>query len=469
MGEGWSDFFAMAMLMDPKSDNPEKARGMATYSSFEDDRRDAGIRPRPYSRNMAIQPTTYDSIKTQGWLNGATLSNPHGIGHAWAAMLWDMTWDLVEKHGFNPNIYKPWNTGGNNLAIQLVMDGLKFQGCDPGFVDGRDAIIAADEALTGGENTCTLWASFARRGLGFSAFQGTTARNDNLEAFDTHPDCQQGFIGKDSPPAINNVKNPGGPPVPMVFTLGGNRGLNILASNSPYTRQVDCATRRTMDPTSSFITPRPIPVPTERATGSATTATRTIHVRLANSQAWSGTCREFVLTRKDGVQHRAYFSFGTVPPEEPPAEKWVARYNGDGNGTDLAEVVRVGPGGTRVFVTGRSLSAAGNNDYATIAYDASTGEQLWSDRYNGPINGIDFSLALAVSPDGSSVYATGGSQGQGTSFDYATVAYDAATGERQWVARHDGPAQWQRQRAISGGESGRLPGGGDGQWTRCGQ
>ncbi len=443
MGEGWSDFFAMAMLMDTKSDNPEKARGMATYSSFGNGRRDAGIRPRPYSRNMAIQPATYDSIKTQGWLNGATLSNPHGTGHVWAAVLWDMTWDLVEKHGFNPNIYKPWNTGGNNLAIQLVMDGLKFQGCDPGFVAGRDAIIAADEALTGGENTCTLWAAFARRGLGFSAIQGTTARNDNFESFDTHPDCQQGFLGNvSSPPDLNNIKNPGGPPVPIEFTLGGNRGLDILASNSPYTRQVDCATRRTLDPTSSFITPRPIPVPTvspghhklryDRHKDKYTYDWKT-------DQAWSGTCREFVLTRKDGVQHRAYFSFGTVPPVEPPAEKWVARYNGGGNGTDLAEVVRVSPNGTRVFVTGRSLGSGGNNDYATVAYDAFTGEQLWSARYNGPSNGIDFSLSLAVSPDGSRVFATGGSQGQGTSFDYATVAYDAATGEQQWVARHDGP------------------------------
>ena len=92
-----------------------------------------------------------------------------------------------------------------------------------------------------------------------------------------------------------------------------------------------------------------------------------------------------------------------------------------------------------VFATGRSFGAGSSNDYATVAHDAVTGDQLWATRYNGPSNGIEFSLALDVSPDGSSVYVTGGSQGVGTSFDYATVAYDADSGEELWVARYNGP------------------------------
>ena len=65
---------------------------------------------------METQPFTYDSIKTNGWLNGTSLALPHGLGHGWAATLWDMTWDLIDKHGFNPNLYGAWNTGGNNCA-----------------------------------------------------------------------------------------------------------------------------------------------------------------------------------------------------------------------------------------------------------------------------------------------------------------------------------------------------------------
>ena len=41
-------------------------------------------------------------------------------------MLWDLYWDLIDKYGFNPNPYESWDTGGNNLAIQLVVDGMKF-------------------------------------------------------------------------------------------------------------------------------------------------------------------------------------------------------------------------------------------------------------------------------------------------------------------------------------------------------
>ena len=83
---------------------------------------------------MAIQPFTYDSIKTGGWLNGTSLAAPHGLGHGWAAVLWDLDWDLIDKHGFNPNVYGAWNSGGNNRALQYVIDGLKLQGCAPGLV-----------------------------------------------------------------------------------------------------------------------------------------------------------------------------------------------------------------------------------------------------------------------------------------------------------------------------------------------
>ena len=79
-------------------------------------------------------------------------------------------------------------TGGNNIAMQLVIDGLKLQPCSPGFVDGRDAILAADLLNYGGAHQCLIWEVFANRGLGFSASQGSSmSRTDQVAAFDVPP------------------------------------------------------------------------------------------------------------------------------------------------------------------------------------------------------------------------------------------------------------------------------------------
>jgi hypothetical protein len=261
---------------------------------------------------MAIQPFTYDSIKSNQWLNGASLALPHGLGHGWAAVLWDVTWDLVDKHGFNPNVYETWLTGGNNRAIQYVVDGLKLQGCGPGLVVSRAAIIAASEAL-GGEDTCTLWASFSRRGLGFSAVQGTTNRNDNDEAFDTHPNCRRGFLPPVSGPYGSLREVDAGDAVPLRFTADGYMQLDVLAtSGSPFSRRVDCDDLSVPSPEGqTAVTPRELPLPTATPGNSGLTVSSTgvYNYPWQTLEAWAGTCREVVVTRDDGKQHRAFFRF----------------------------------------------------------------------------------------------------------------------------------------------------------------
>jgi WD40 repeat protein len=118
---------------------------------------------------------------------------------------------------------------------------------------------------------------------------------------------------------------------------------------------------------------------------------------------------------------------------------WAARYNGPATANDFAESVVVSPGGGRVFVTGGSTGNTSNVDYATIAYRTSTGAQLWVKRYNGPGNSDDRASSVVTSPGGGTVYVTGRSTGTGSGYDYATVAYAAGTGQRQWLARYNGP------------------------------
>jgi hypothetical protein len=63
------------------------------------------------------------------------------------------------------------------------------------------------------------------------------------------------------------------------------------------------------------------------------------------------------------------------------------------------------------------------NDYATVAYDASSGAQQWAERYDGPGNRDDGATALGVNPVGAEVVVTGRSVGSTSNGDYATVAY----------------------------------------------
>jgi len=66
------------------------------------------------------------------------------------------------------------------------MDGMKLQPCNPGFVDGRDAILQADLIANGGINRDRIWEVFASRGLGLSASSGDVDnRFDQIQAFDT--------------------------------------------------------------------------------------------------------------------------------------------------------------------------------------------------------------------------------------------------------------------------------------------
>jgi DNA-binding beta-propeller fold protein YncE len=110
----------------------------------------------------------------------------------------------------------------------------------------------------------------------------------------------------------------------------------------------------------------------------------------------------------------------------------------------------VSPDGSQVYVTGTSKGLGSDFDYSTVAYDAATGKRLWVERYDGPRSSWDQVHSLGVSPDGSSVYVTGTSRGEGTFRDYATVAYDADTGERVWVKRYDGPASYRDEARALG-------------------
>ena len=143
--------------------------------------------------------------------------------------------------------------------------------------------------------------------------------------------------------------------------------------------------------------------------------------------------------------------FGTVAYDVGSgARLWARRYEGVPRGYDYANALVVSPDGSTVFVTGGSPSGGSTGAFGTVAYGARTGATVWSRRYSGPVDGYASSSAIAVTTDGTRVYVTGESVGRGTAGDYATVAYRARTGEKVWSARYDGPtSDWDLALAVA--------------------
>lgn len=291
MGEGWSDWFGLTLTTHP-SDTRFTRRGVGTYLIYQNPD-GTGIRPTPYTTDMVVNPSTYASVA-----NTATISQPHGIGYVWNTMLWEMYWNLVDRYGYNPNVYGAWNTGGNNLAMQLVIDGMKLQPCRPGFVDGRDAILAADLALTGGKNSCEIWRGFAKRGLGYSASQGSSlSRLDGVEAFDLPASCTAATFGTfnppvENPPAINTAN--AGSTIPIKFTL---QGMLLGIDSQP----VDCTT---LLPTGEA--PAPLASPGNSGLSQQGTS---YHLNWKTEQEWAGSCRRVTLRVPAASDAVAFFSF----------------------------------------------------------------------------------------------------------------------------------------------------------------
>ncbi len=219
MGEGWSDWAWLMMQIKP-GDTRNDAKGIGTFAENQPTN-GGGIRKYKYSTDMTVNPHTYNDSNAQ-WSNTGDSGTPpntdkidtHQLGSIWCAILWDLAWNYIDKYGYDPNIYN--GTGGNNMIMQLVLDGIKLTGCKPTFVSGRDSLIAADEATTGGQNYCMIWKTFARRGVGVNASAGgndgsVTDIKDQVADFTeppAGPNCTSGLNYFENKDMIKIYPNP---------------------------------------------------------------------------------------------------------------------------------------------------------------------------------------------------------------------------------------------------------------------
>lgn len=261
---GYSDFFGALVTNDFATTTPATPRGLATWLMGQPVN-GTGIRAYPYSSDMAVDPLTY--------ADSATVSSPHGIGTIYASALWDLAWKMVERDGASGNMTS--GDGGENRVLRLVIEALKLQPCNAGLLDGRDSILQADQSLYGGAHTCDIWQAFARRGMGFSAIQGSTGSQvDNVAAFDVPDPCGDDIFADDFE---------GPPPEPVWQQFCAAPGTIDLPAGQPST---------TSGPASTY----PIPIP---VTGvSASVAGVRVQVN-GLSHTWPADL-DFLLVAPDG-------------------------------------------------------------------------------------------------------------------------------------------------------------------------
>lgn len=198
MGEGWSDFYARAILSTASEDinGIFPAGPYATWQlgPIGTDSYYYGIRRFPYALKTTLGPNgkphnpltfadtdpaqlnTTDGAFPESPINfsGNGATEVHNLGEIWALALLEMRARIITNLGF---------ATGNQRALQIVTDGMKLDPINPTMLQGRDSILAADCAGFAGADELQIWGGFAARGMGFSAT--VNAGSSVTEAFDT--------------------------------------------------------------------------------------------------------------------------------------------------------------------------------------------------------------------------------------------------------------------------------------------
>jgi subtilisin-like proprotein convertase family protein len=181
LGEGWSDFYALALLNNTNADDPDANYAFGAYTKYQSnhltDNYVYGPRRYPYSTDNAVNPLTWaDTDDLTADISGGIAPSPLGgsingaldifnAGELWALSLWEVRSRIIaDPAGANGDV-----PTGNETMLQLVTDALKMTPANPSFTAARDALLLADCATNACANERSIWEGFADRGLGYGA------------------------------------------------------------------------------------------------------------------------------------------------------------------------------------------------------------------------------------------------------------------------------------------------------------
>ena len=177
MGEAWSDWYALDHLVNQghitdtrKAGDINLGRYVGAGHGVRSEATDCPVGSRsaacPGAKGTSSGGYTYGDF---GHIFDAT-GDVHAAGEIWAQTLWDLRASL-----------------GPRLTESLVTRGMELSPTYPSFLDMRNAILQADQAVNRGTHARTIWKVFAHRGMGFLAASVSGDDLHPVEDFSTPP------------------------------------------------------------------------------------------------------------------------------------------------------------------------------------------------------------------------------------------------------------------------------------------
>ncbi len=179
LGEGWSDFVALALTAPTDPSLTSKSYPVASYSSYGlvSDNYFRGLRRFPYSTDKKLNGQILSGINNN-------LPEVHDMGEIWASCLWDLRCALVNKYGGDGRT-------GNDRAMTLLVNGLALTPTEPTYIQARDAMIQASMSTNFGNgygaDVGEIWLAFTGRGFGLNASVPTDPNASSPVKADTTP------------------------------------------------------------------------------------------------------------------------------------------------------------------------------------------------------------------------------------------------------------------------------------------
>jgi extracellular elastinolytic metalloproteinase len=166
MGEAWSDWYAMDYLVGQHLERDKKHKADVRLFVYDGE----GVnfdRTEPVDCKVGQQAKLCTGGTTghgggytyADYANVAGGAEVHADGEIWTQTLWDLRDRL-----------------GSHKAESLVTRAMELAPYNPSFIDMRNAILVADNAVFKGKQRDAIWRVFAHRGMGYTA--GSLGGND---------------------------------------------------------------------------------------------------------------------------------------------------------------------------------------------------------------------------------------------------------------------------------------------------